>query len=174
MKFVNFKALITILFVCLVFIISQTSQVSAISVKELLGLDKPAPEAVPAKKPKTDPKEPATTKPEEDNWAETADKEATLNPQIDLDYISLLIANMNEKERAKILADQDLFKQVIESEAKNRATLSAAIANKLTEDRNVEFLMRRGAENILRESYLSRLIASKLPRDFPNDEQVSE
>ncbi len=81
---------------------------------------------------------------------------------------------MNQQEREKVLADQELFKQVIESEANNRSTVSAAIANNLVEDRNVEFLMRRGAENIMREAYLNRLISSKLPKDFPSDEQVAE
>jgi parvulin-like peptidyl-prolyl isomerase len=174
MKLVNLKTLLSVLFVCLVFIVSQTSQVSAFSVKELLGFGKSEPEVVEDKKPKSSQKDPSTKKPADSEWAKTSDKEAAANPQIDLDYVSLLLANMNVQERPKILADQNLFKQVIENEANNRSTVSAAIANKLAQDRNVEFLMRRGAENILRESYLNRLIANKLPADFPSDEQVAE
>lgn len=170
MKLVNLKAIIGISFVCLMFIIVQTSQVSAISVKELLGLKKSEPELTEDKKLKTKQTQPS----DNTEWAKTAEKESESTPQIDLDYVSLLVANMNQQEREKILSDQSLFKQVIESEANNRSTVAAAIANKLVEDRNVEFLMRRGAENIMREAYLNRLISSKLPKDFPSDEQVAE
>jgi len=167
MKFANLKTLLSVLFVCLIFIISQTSQVSAISVWEILGLEKAEPEVAEDKKPKSKPAETPDEKSINTEWAKTSDKEAAANPQIDLDYVSLLIANMNEQERSKILSDQNLFKQVIENEANNRSAVSAAIANNLIQDRNVEFVMRRGAENILRESYLNRLIISKLPGDFP-------
>jgi parvulin-like peptidyl-prolyl isomerase len=170
MKLANLKAIIGVSAVCLMFIIAQTSQVSAISVKELLGLKKSEPEIAENKKP-TAASEQQTTNAE---WSKTSEKEAGSNPQINLDYVSLLIANMNQQEREKILADQTLFKQIIENEANNRSAVSAAIVNNLVEDRNVEFLMRRGAENILRESYLNRLISSKLPKDFPSDDQVSE
>lgn len=153
------------MFIGVIFIISQTSQVSAISVKELLGLEN---------KPDASQKKSSVNKKEAGDWAKTSGQETSLNSQIDLDYVSLLVANMNEQERLKILEDPALFKQVIESEANNRSTVSAAIANKLAKDRNVEFLMRRGAENILREAYLNRLVVSKLPKDFPGDEQVKE
>ena len=68
----------------------------------------------------------------------------------------------------------NFFKQLVENEANNRSTVSAAISNKMEQDRNVQFLMRRGAENILRESYLNRLIVSKLPTEFPSQEQIKE
>ncbi|MBL1140578.1 MAG: hypothetical protein HND53_00935 [Proteobacteria bacterium] len=164
----NIKTLSAILFIGLIFIVSQTSQVAAISVKELLGLEKTEPEE--KKKTISSQKESKG----KGDWAQTANNNATQNQQVDLDYVSLLIANMNGQERSKILEDSNLFKQVIESEANNQSTVSAAIANKVEQDRNVEFLMRRGAENILREAYLNRLVASKLPENFPSNEQISE
>ena len=167
MKLANLKALICIVAVCIIFIIAQTSQVSAISVKELLGLKKSEPEL-------SNQSESPDVKPDNTEWAKTSEGAQLANPQIDLNYVSLLMVNMNQQEREKVLADQELFKQVIESEANNRSSVSAAIANNLVEDRNVEFLMQRGAENILRESYLTRLISTKLPKDFPTDEQVAE
>ena len=177
MMFKNFKTLLGILFIGVILIVSQTSQVSAISVKELLGLenssDNTKAESAQEKKPDSEKKESSVTTKEDSDWAKSS-QGASSNPQIDLDYVSLLVANMNEQERLKILEDPDLFKQVIESEANNRSTVSAAIANKLSQDRNVDFLMRRGAENILREAYLNRLVVSKLPKDFPSDEQVAE
>lgn len=169
MKLANLKTLIGIVGVCIIFIIAQTGQVSAISVKELLGLKKADPELIKDKQSKPSDGQTANTE-----WAKSSAQEADSNPQIDLDYVSLLLANMNQQEREKVLADQVLFKQVIENEANNRSTVSAALANNLVEDRNVEFMMRRGAENIMREAYLNRLISSKLPKDFPSDEQVSE
>lgn len=168
--FKNIKTLSGILFIGLVFIVSQISPVAAISVKELLGLEKAEAESVEKKEPASSQKDAN----EKEDWARTAGQKALRNQQIDLDYVSLLIANMNEQERLKILEDSNLFKQVIESEANNQSTVSAAIANKLEQDRNVEFLMRRGAENILREAYLNRLVVSKLPKDFPSDEQIKE
>tara|TARA_R110002072_G_scaffold14582_9_gene60260 strand:+ start:75717 stop:76763 length:1047 start_codon:yes stop_codon:yes gene_type:complete len=171
MKLANLKTLIGVVGVCLIFIIAQTSQVSAISVKELLGLKKAPPELTKDEENASIQTGDASTNIE---WSKSSGHEAAANPQIDLDYVTLLLANMNQQEREKVLANQDLFKQVIESEANNRSTVSAAIANNLVEDRNVEFLMRRGAENIMREAYLNRLISSKLPKDFPKDEQVAE
>lgn len=168
MKVINLKAAITILIICLIFIIAQISQVSAFSVKELLGLGKAEPKITEEKVSVPDAKSKDT------EWAKTSDKQAGSNPQLDLAYFSLLFANMNQQERSRALAEPEVFRQVIESEANNRSIISAAIANKLQQDRNVEFLMRRGAENILRESYLNRLIANKLPADFPTSEQVAE
>ncbi len=162
--FKNFKTLLGLVFVCFILILSQTSQVSAISVKELLGLEN-SPD-------KTEKKSEVETEKNSD-WSKSS-QESSTNEQIDLEYVSLLVANMNEQERTKVLQDADLFKQVIESEANNQSTVSAAIANKLHQDRNVEFLMRRAAENILRETYLNRLVLSKLPKDFPSAEQVTE
>ncbi len=168
MMFKNLKTLLAVLSIGVILVVSQTSQVSAISVKELLGLENSQEQT------KTEDKESSATTKENDDWAKSSDSEGSLNSQIDLDYVSLLVANMNEQERIKILDDPELFKQVIESEANSQSTVSAAIANKLVQDRNVKFLMRRGAENILREAYLNRLVLSKLPKDFPSDEQVSE
>jgi len=168
MMFKNLKVLLGASFFGVIFIIFFTTQVSAISVKELLGLENNQEEA----KQKNDP---SSTKAEGGNWAKASSKEEKpFHRQIDLDYVSLLVANMSEQERHKILEDASLFKQVIENEANNRSTISAAVVNKLTQDRNVEFLMRRGAENILREAYLNRLVVSKLPKDFPSGEQVAE
>ena len=170
----RFKTLIGVILVGAIIIISQTSQVSAISVKELLGLDKPKDEKVTEKKTAAGKKKSPKEVKNAEDWAKTSSEDVVENEQIDLNYISLLITNMNEQERNRVLEDPSLFKQVIESEANNRSTVSAAIANKLAQDRNVEFLMRRGAENILREAYLNRLVINKLPKDFPSDEQVKE
>lgn len=174
MKLANFKVLIGIIGICLIFIIAQTGQVSAISVKELLGLKESKPELSNDEQPKSKQSQSSDVESANAEWAKSSENGQVANSQIDLDYVSLLMTNMNQQERKKVLADQELFKQVIENEANNRSAVSAAIANNLIEDRNVGFLMQRGAENILRESYFSRLISTKLPKDFPSDEQVAE
>ena len=118
MKLANLKTLIGIVGVCLIFIIAQTGQVSAISVKELLGLKKAEPVLA---EDKTNPPTQSENASGNTEWAKSTEQVPVSNSQIDLDYVSLLIANMNQQEREKVLADQELFKQVIESEANNRS-----------------------------------------------------
>ncbi len=168
----NFKAVLVVLLIGLVFVLSQTSMVAAFSVKQLLGLEEKEPEIAvneeQAEKQKT------ASRDTEKDWAKSSQPRQLITRQIDLDYVSLLVANLSEQERNKILADPALFKQAIENEASNASAVAAAVANKVEQDRNVEFLMRRNAENVLREAYLNRLVASKLPKDFPNDGQIAE
>ncbi len=114
-----------------------------------------------------------TTKAAAADWASAADKQVPANPQLDLAYVQKLVRNMNETEQQKILTDPALFKQAIENEAINRSVLVAAEAN-MAQDESVAFLMQRGADNILREAYLNRLIATKLPQDFPAEEKLLE
>ena len=157
------KAIVAII---IIFIIAQTTQVSAFSVRELFGLDKSDQEQV---ENKSDTKDAGGTE-----WAKTSEAARTSNPQINLQYVEKLIANMEPNERQALLSDKALFKQAIEGEAINRSIRSAALANNIDKDSNVEFLMQRVAENILRESYLNRLVRSKLPADFPSEAQITE
>lgn len=172
--FKNLKFFVALLAVSLVFVFFQTSQVAAISVMELLGLEKKQPEIEKNDESKKPNDKTKTDKKEKTDWSKTADSKAQEYQKIDLDYVTLLIANMNQQERSKVLETPELFKQVIESEANNLSIVSAAITNKVEQDRNVDFLMRRGAENILREAYLNRLVVSKLPKDFPSEAQINE
>ena len=174
MKKIMIKNVIGVLVVMvlgLVFVLSQTSHVAAISVKEILGLEK---EEKTISKEKFEESNNIISSEKEVDWAKSSQVERAKVRQIDLDYVSLLVANLSEQERNNILQDPALFKQAIENEANNASAVSAAITNKVEQDRNVEFLMRRNAENVLREAYLNRLIISKLPEGFPSDEQVFE
>lgn len=157
----NFKAVLAVLAIGLIFVLSQTSMVAAFSVKELLGLKEKQPEIVENDKNAED-------------WSKSSQPKQPITRQVDFDYVSLLVANLSEQERNKVLDDPTLFKQAIENEVNSASTVAAAVMNKVEQDRNVEFLMRRSAENILREAYLNRLVASKLPKDFPNDGQIAE
>ncbi len=132
--------------------------------KELLGLEKPEADQTGVADESSD----------ASNWAEATEKKAALNSQIDLDYVSLLIDNMNQSERERILADPELFKQVIENEANSLSAIAAAIGNNLIEDRNVEFLMRRGAKSILRESYLTGTSINAITFQFIGSERLKQ
>jgi len=106
------------------------------------------------------------------NWAETSADNTNLKRILDFEHITLLVANMNKNERERVLSNQDLFKQVIESEANNRSTLMAAAKNELNQHPNVKFMMQRNSENMLLEFYLNLLIKRKLPENFPSNEQI--
>ena len=106
---------------------------------------------------------------ENNNWANTT---ADNIKPLDFEHITLLVANMNANERERVLADQNLFKQVIESEANNRSALMSAANNQLNQHPNVEFMMERNANNMLLEFYLNLLIKRKLPEEFPSNEQI--
>lgn len=141
--------------------------VSAISVRELLGLDEaksekaPAPEnkvADPAKKTQAAPKQGSDD----------------IAARLDYDELQIVISLIDEKQRAPILADEEAFRNFVQNEADNKSVLSAAIANKIDQNEKTLFLARRGAENVLREIYLNQLIASKIPADFPTGQQVKD
>ena len=109
---------------------------------------------------------------ENNNWANTTADNIEYTKPLDFEHITLLVANMNANERERILADQNLFKQVIESEANNRSTLMSAASNQLNQHPNVKFMMERNADNMLLEFYLNLLIKRKLPEEFPSNEQI--
>ena len=106
------------------------------------------------------------------SWADSSADNTNLKQILDFEHITLLVANMNESERDRVLSDQDLFKQVIESEANNRSALMAAANNELNQHPNVKFMMQRNSENMLLEFYLNLLIKRKLPENFPSNEQI--
>lgn len=151
----------------LVFIVVQAGLVSSLPMQNLLGNE-------PVKKREGQPVATESEKATSTEWATAADATALANSQLDIDTVQMLLRNMSQAERQKILGDADLFKQAVENEANNHSVLAAARANNLDQDTNIAFLMQRGADNILREAYLNRLIASKLPEDFPSEAQVQE
>ncbi len=106
------------------------------------------------------------------SWADSSADNTNLKQVLDFEHITLLVTNMNENERDRVLSDQDLFKQVIESEANNRSALMAAANNELNQHPNVKFMMQRNSENMLLEFYLNLLIKRKLPENFPSNEQI--
>lgn len=156
MKVINLKTIFLLALFCVgLILLLQIPQVSAFSLRALLGLENS----------------------NQENTQHGALKIAAAtaqNPQLDLNYFTTLFANMNQQERDRVLADPAVFKQVVESEANNRASVSAALASNLERDKNVEFLMRRGAEGILLEAYLAQSIRARLPVGFPDEARIKE
>lgn len=146
-------------------------QAGALSIRELLGLDdkqEPA-KASPSDQKQNTAKKPATGK---QDWAKTRE----VKPATSLEFadIQKMFANLNASQRQNYLKDASTFRQLVKQEADNLSVLEAAISNNVDEDENIRYLMKRGSENILRESYLKKLMANKIPKDFPTDQQLRE
>jgi len=90
------------------------------------------------------------------------------------DYIEKMVASVTPEQRQALLNDPAAFTSFVNQEAMNVSILQAARANNLHNEPNTRFLMDRGADNVLREVYLVSLINSKLPADFPTDQQLQE
>jgi parvulin-like peptidyl-prolyl isomerase len=138
----------------------------AFSLREFLGLERETATE------KEDPSVAQRDKSSEQNWAKPA--AGGTAPTLQLNDIQNIVANLDDAQRKALLADAETFKRVVQQEADNLSVLAAARANNLHQDPNVQFLMQRGADNILRENYLNRLIAGRVPADFPTEEQIRE
>ncbi len=154
--------------------------VSAFSILEMLGIE--TDDSEEAKKPdngqkqdkpstqksKTDKK---STKSSKQNQEGSADK---LKAELDLSDLQKTLSVLDENQRKKVLADEEVFKNFVKQEANNESVLIAARANKIESNEKTLVLAQRSVDNIVRELYLNQLLASKIPAGFPSDEQVQE
>jgi len=142
---------------------------NAVSIRSLLGLDddEDKTEEVSPIKEDSSPQPSTNT-----NWAKSG--ASTSATELNLALVKRLLTNIEAAKRTALIADEAAFSQFIKQEANNLSVISGARANKLETDVNTAFLMQRGAENILREVYLNKLILDKLPADFPTKQQVQE
>ncbi len=90
------------------------------------------------------------------------------------DYIGKLVANITLDQRKALLDDSEAFRNFVNQEATNLSLLQAAKANNLQSDPDIQFLVERSGDNVLREIYITRLINSKIAADFPNEQQIQE
>ena len=136
------------------------NQAWAISIRELLGLDE---------------EQQSTADSDQDTGQNWAEQDSAATP-LTLGYadIQQVMANLDGNQKKALVENPENFRKFVQQEAGNLSILSAARANKINTDANTLFLMQRSAESILRESYLSKLIATKLPADFPTDQQIQE
>lgn len=104
--------------------------------------------------------------------SDKSEKKTAVSGKLDFNEIQKIVSIANENQRKIILSDEDAFRNFIQNEAANKSVLTAAHANKIDQDERNLFIAQRGSENILREIYLKKLIASKIPADFPTEEQL--
>lgn len=138
----------------------------AFSIREFFGFDKAETE---------EKANPVETRPAAEPERKTQNPpEPAFNYKLDYAELEKIVSVINPEQRKVILSDEEAFKNFINNEARNKSILAAAHANKIDQnDRNL-FIARRGAENVIRQIYLNQLIASKIPEDFPTEEQIQE
>jgi peptidylprolyl isomerase len=91
-----------------------------------------------------------------------------------LNDIQLVLANVDVNQKRSLLEDETAFRDFVRQEATQISLLAAASANQIAEDTNAKFLIQRGTENIIRQIYLNKLIGTKIPADFPSEEQINQ
>ncbi|HKK16539.1 MAG TPA: peptidylprolyl isomerase [Gammaproteobacteria bacterium] len=144
----------------------HSQSVMAFSIREFLGLDKPETEQ------KVDP---ADTKPAMKPAGNVKKSpEPVFEYKLDYDELQQIVSVLNPDQRKVVLSDQEAFKNFINNEARNKSLLAAAHANKIDQNERNLYIAKRGAENVIREIYLNQLIASKIPADYPTEEQMKE
>ena len=94
--------------------------------------------------------------------------------ELDRDYLEQVLTNANIDQRQQLLEDSELFRRFVDQEASNRSLRAAAMANGVHKNNNVQFLMDRAGNNVLREIYMNQLMQDQFPADFPSDEQLRQ
>jgi len=159
---------------------SYSVSVSAFSILEMLGIGTDETDEAVQKKGEEDKDKSARTIPSaEQNTGEPTNKRQsqtpeTLKAKLKFSDVQNILSLVNANERKKILADEKAFNNFVKQEADNASILTAAKANKIEAKEQVQILAQRSVDNIVREVYLNQLVASKIPADFPSDEQVQE
>ena len=106
------------------------------------------------------------------NWAKPVNKGTAL----DLQYqdVQQVLANIDVNQRKSLLDDEKTFHKFIRQEEENLSVLQAARVNKVVQDQNTQFLMQLASDRVLRETYINKLMAEKIPAGFPTDDQIKE
>ena len=172
------------IFLCLIIFtgiyLSTSGPVSAFSIMEFLGIgtdetDIETETNTGQKQDKTTSnKSTADKKASEAPKQDEPDPSTTLKARLELSDLQKTLSVLDENQRKQVLADEKVFSDFVKQEAGNASVLIAARANKVQESEKTLILAQRGVDNIVRELYLNQLLASKIPTDFPTDEQVQE
>ena len=164
-------------FLCLVISMGLwlSYSVSALSLKDLLGIGgDETDEVIPEKTEKKQEKSTTSKKagaPAKKNQSQTPEAQKA---KLNFSDVQNILSMADENERKRILADEKAFNNFVNQEASNASVLIAARANKIETNEQVQRLAQRSVDNIVREVYLNQLLASKIPTDYPDDEQVLE
>ena len=115
----------TVVTIGTLFICSELA--SALSVRELLGLDEAKSEKAPKPENKVaDPSKKTQT------TAKQANEDITT--RLEYDELQKIIALADEKQRTSVLADEKTFRNFVQNEADNKSVLSAALINKIDQN----------------------------------------
>ncbi len=155
---------------------STSVSVSAFSIMEFLGIDGEETETNTEKKQdKSTANKPAAEKKTGKSSKQDKSKPSG-KPQAELQLSDLqkTLSVLGENQRKRVLADDKVFSNFVKQEAGKASILAAARANKIHQSEKTLILAQRGVDNIVRELYLNQLVASKVPADFPTDEQIQE
>ena len=98
--------------------------------------------------------------------------ENTNSTNLGFEELQKTLTLIDPKQLSVLLDDEEKFRMFVKNEAANKSVFAAAHANKVDQNEKNLLIARRGTDNILREIYLRQLIASKMPKDFPTDEQI--
>lgn len=154
---------------------SYAGSVSAFSVLEMLGIGTDeTDETVSVETEKKQEKSISAKKTNESTKKNQAQAPKSLGARLELSDVKNILSMADENERKKILADEKAFTNFVKQEASNASVLTAARVNKIETSDKVQILAQRSVDNIVREVYLNQLVASKIPADYPNDEQLQE
>jgi hypothetical protein len=98
--------------------------------------------------------------------------ENTNSTNLGFEELQKTLTLIDPKQLTVLLDDEEKFRMFVKNEAANKSVFAAAHANKVDQNEKNLLIARRGTDNILREIYLRQLIASKMPKDFPSEEQI--
>jgi peptidylprolyl isomerase len=108
----------------------------------------------------------------QENWAQSLTQPG--NDNLSYENIVRILSNVDVNQRRELIENEKGFHDFIKQESLQISLLAAARANNIDKDENSKFLLQRNAENAIREVYLSKLINTKIPADFPSDEQIEQ
>lgn len=93
---------------------------------------------------------------------------------IKLPALRKTLSVLDMQQRRQIMENIELFKNFVLQEAVNTSILMAAKTANIDQNENTLILTQRASDNIIRELYLNQLVASSIPADFPNEEQIRQ
>jgi len=154
--------------------ILYTQMASGVSIRELLGLGKAASEEQAVSGTAARPQgreEPVAGDKDKEAATPTANTNQT-PAAFSFDEVQQILALVDKNQRKNLLDKEVNFRNFVRNEATNKSVYAAAHANKIDENERNLLIAQRGAENILREIYITQIVASKIPPDFPTEEQI--
>ncbi|MDD9863580.1 MAG: peptidylprolyl isomerase [Gammaproteobacteria bacterium] len=97
-------------------------------------------------------------------------------PGVRVDYplLRALLVHMAPQRRNALLGDAAAFQRFVRQEVDRQSLLQMALAENRQRDPVAGFLMRRRAEGVLYDYYLSRVVDTQIATDYPSEEQMRE